>query len=72
MEDKRVRYLGCVLIAFCLAAIPTSDQPKLSPAEREILDVRNARTEASNNRDPEAWSATSPMTASSVRTRETV
>jgi hypothetical protein len=56
MEDKPVRYLVCVLIAFCLAAIHTSDQPKLSPAEQEILDVRNARTEASNNRNQEVWS----------------
>jgi ketosteroid isomerase-like protein len=56
MEDNRVRYLGYVLIVLCLAAIHTVDQPKLSPAEQEILDVRNARTEASNNRDLEAWS----------------
>ena len=40
----------------CLAAIHTSDQPKLSQAEEEVLSARNAGTEASNNRDPEAWS----------------
>lgn len=56
MEDKCLRYLVCVLTVFCLATIRTSDQVKLSPAEQEVLDVRNARTEASNNRDPEAWS----------------
>ena len=50
-----MRYLVCVLTVFCLATIHNSDQSKLSPAEQEVLDVRNARTEASNNRDAEAW-----------------
>jgi hypothetical protein len=51
-----MRYFSCILLVLCVAAIRASDQPKLSQAEQEVLDVRNERTEASNNRDREVWS----------------
>lgn len=43
----------------CTRAAGTSDaagQPKLSPAQQEVIDAHEARTEASNKRDQEAYS----------------
>ena len=51
-----MRYFVFVLVVSSLAANHSSEQSKLSPAEQEVLDARNARTEASNNRNPAAWS----------------
>jgi ketosteroid isomerase-like protein len=52
-----MRHSTCLLLAVCISAslIHASDQPKLSLAEQEVVDVRNARTDASNRRDPAAW-----------------
>lgn len=54
--EEAVRDLVCILIVTSLAALPKSEQPKLSPPEQEVLDARNARTDASNNRNQEVWS----------------
>lgn len=53
-----MRYLTCFLIAFCLLAstIRAQDSPKLSPAEQEVLNVRNALRDAALKRDMTAWS----------------
>jgi hypothetical protein len=36
-----MRYFSCILLVLYVAAIRASDQPKLSQAEQEVLDVRN-------------------------------
>lgn len=51
-----MRYISLLLVAVCVSASFASDPLKLSPAEQEVLDARNARTEASNNRDQAAYS----------------
>lgn len=53
-----MRYSTCPLVVLCLFACLTyaSDQPKLTPAEQEVLNVSKARMDASNRRDPVAWS----------------
>jgi ketosteroid isomerase-like protein len=45
-------------ILLCMLAGTThaTDQPKLSPAEQEVLNVSKARMDASNRRDPARWS----------------
>src|SRR5579863_10551646 len=48
--------LRFVLLSLFVSITHASDQPKLSAAEQEVVDVHNARTEASNRRDPVAWS----------------
>jgi len=53
-----MRYFTCLLVALCLSAsmICAQDQPKFSPAQQEVLDVRNALRETALRRDMEAWS----------------
>jgi len=48
----------CVLAALCLSAgmIDAADQPKFSPAQQEVINAHEARTEASNKRDQAAYS----------------
>ncbi len=43
----------CLLVAICIHAsmLNSSEQPRLSPAEREVLEVSLARRDASNRRD---------------------
>jgi len=52
-----MRYLTCLLIALCIPAtvICAQDQPKLTPAQQEVLDARKARVEAGKKRDG-SWS----------------
>jgi hypothetical protein len=53
-----MRYFTCLLVTLCLSAsmICAQDQPKLSPAEQEVLDAQKARAEAGDRRDEVAWS----------------
>ncbi|HEV2297200.1 MAG TPA: DUF4440 domain-containing protein [Candidatus Acidoferrales bacterium] len=53
-----MRYITCLLVAFWIAASMTcaQDQPKFSPAQQEVLNVLNARSEAALRRDMAAWS----------------
>lgn len=46
------------LLAFCLSAVAlcAAEPPKSSPAEQEVLDVRNALRETALKRDMVAWS----------------
>ena len=48
----------CFFLLVCcpLFNVSAADQPKYSQAEREILDARNQRTLASDQRDDVAWS----------------
>jgi hypothetical protein len=48
-----MRYLTCLLAALCLSAgtICAQDQPKLSPAEQEVVNVSKARVDAASKRD---------------------
>jgi hypothetical protein len=48
-----MRSITCLLVALCIPAsmIYASDQPKLSPAQQEVLDAHNARVEAGEKRD---------------------
>jgi ketosteroid isomerase-like protein len=48
-----MRYFACLLVAFYMLAsiVCATDEPKLSPAQQEVLDVRLARRDASNRRD---------------------
>jgi ketosteroid isomerase-like protein len=48
-----MRYFTCLLVAFCIPAsmICATDEPKLSPAQQEVLNVSLARRDASNRRD---------------------
>jgi hypothetical protein len=52
-----MRSITCLLVALCLSAstICAQDQPKFSPAQQEVLDVRKARVEAGKRRDG-SWS----------------
>lgn len=53
-----MRYFMCFLVALCLSAsmIHATEQPKFSPAEQEVLNVRNALRETALRRDMAAWS----------------
>lgn len=48
-----MRSITCLLVALCIPAsmIYASDQPKLSPAQQEVLDAHKARVEAGEKRD---------------------
>jgi hypothetical protein len=48
----------CALVALCLSAgmIDAADQPKFSPAQQEVIQAHEARTEAGNKRDEVAYS----------------
>jgi len=50
--------ITCLFVALCLSAtmICAQDQPKLSPAQQEVLDAHKARVEAGEKRDYAAWS----------------
>jgi Domain of unknown function (DUF4440)/Domain of unknown function (DUF3471) len=51
-------YFTCLLVALCIPAsmICAQDQPKFSPAQQEVLNVRNALRETALRRDMAAWS----------------
>jgi hypothetical protein len=53
-----MRYFTCLLIALCLFASMShaTEQPKFSPAQQEVLNVRNALRETALRRDMAAWS----------------
>ena len=53
-----MRILTCLLVALCLSAsiLGAQDQPKLSPAQQEVLNVRIALRETALRRDMAAWS----------------
>jgi len=53
-----MRSVTCLLVALCLPArmICAQDQPKLSPAQQEVLNVRIALRETALKRDMAAWS----------------
>jgi len=53
-----MRSITCLLVAICLSAsmLHATDPPKLSPAQQEVLNVRNALREAALRRDMAAWS----------------
>ena len=47
-----MRYFAFVLVVFCMSVdVIRADEPKLSPAQQEVLDVSLARREAQNRRD---------------------
>ena len=52
-----MRYFFCLLVALCISAgmILAQEQPKLSPAQQEVLDARKARVAAGDRRDG-SWS----------------
>ena len=47
-----------LLVALCVSAcvLCAKDTPKLSPAQQEVINAHEARTEASNKRDQAAYS----------------
>jgi ketosteroid isomerase-like protein len=51
-------FFRCLLVALCLSAsiLCAKDTPKLSPAQQEVINAHEARTEASNKRDQAAYS----------------
>jgi hypothetical protein len=52
-----MRYFICPLVALCITTgIRAQEQPKLSPAQQEVLNVRNALRETALRRDMAAWS----------------
>jgi Domain of unknown function (DUF4440)/Domain of unknown function (DUF3471) len=53
-----MRYFTCLLAALCLSVgmLYATDPPKLSPAQQEVLNVRNGLREAALKRDMAAWS----------------
>jgi Domain of unknown function (DUF4440) len=53
-----MRSFRCALVALCLAAgmIDAAEQPNFSPAQQEVINVHEARTQASNKRDQVAYS----------------
>ncbi len=53
-----MRFFHFLLVALCLCVgmIHAADQPKLSPAQQEVINAHEARTEASNKRDQAAYS----------------
>jgi hypothetical protein len=49
---QEMRYFAFVLVVFCMSVdVIRADEPKLSPAQQEVLDVSLARREAQNRRD---------------------
>jgi Domain of unknown function (DUF4440)/Domain of unknown function (DUF3471) len=57
-KGQNVRYFACLFVALCIPAsmIRAQDQPKFSPAQQEVLNVRNALRETALKRDMAAWS----------------
>src|SRR5271157_3501327 len=53
-----MRYFTCLFVVLCLSAsmIHAADEAKLSPAQQEVLNARNALREAALRRDMAAWS----------------
>ena len=53
-----MRCFTCLFVALYLSAgmVCAQDQPKFSPAQKEVLDARKARVEAGDRRDQAAWS----------------
>ena len=53
-----MRYFTCLFVVLCLSAslIYATDQPKLSPAQQEVLDAHKARVEAVEKRDYATYS----------------
>ncbi len=53
-----MRYLACLMISlgFSVSASCATNQPKFSPAEQEVLNVRKALRETALRRDMVAWS----------------
>ena len=53
-----MRFITCLLVGLCLSAsmLYATDPPNLSPAQQEVLNVRNALREAALKRDMAAWS----------------
>ncbi|MFI5095749.1 MAG: DUF4440 domain-containing protein [Candidatus Acidiferrales bacterium] len=53
-----MRYFTRLLVALCLSAsmVYAADQTKFSPAQQEVLNVRNALRETALRRDMAAWS----------------
>jgi hypothetical protein len=53
-----MRYLICALLAFCLSAstLSSAEFPTPSPAEQEVLKVRNALRDTALRRDMAGWS----------------
>ncbi|HXJ92880.1 MAG TPA: nuclear transport factor 2 family protein [Terriglobia bacterium] len=53
-----MRYFICLFVAVCLSCsmICAQDQPNFSPAQQEVLKVRNALRETALRRDMKAWS----------------
>jgi ketosteroid isomerase-like protein len=48
-----MRYFTCLVVALCISAslLFAADQPKISPAEQEVINASQARREAANRRD---------------------
>jgi hypothetical protein len=57
-KGGNMRYFACLLVALCLSASVTraQEQPKLSSAQREVVDAQKARAEAGDRREEVAWS----------------
>jgi Domain of unknown function (DUF4440)/Domain of unknown function (DUF3471) len=53
-----MRSFTCLLVTLCLSAsmLYATDPPKFSPAQQEVLNVRNTLREAALRRDMTAWS----------------
>jgi Domain of unknown function (DUF4440)/Domain of unknown function (DUF3471) len=53
-----MRFIACFVVRLCVSAsmICAQDQPKFSPAQQEVLNVRIALRETALRRDIEAWS----------------
>jgi hypothetical protein len=54
-----MRSIACLLVPLCLSAsmLCAQDQPKFSPAEQEVVNVRDAMIQAAHKRDLAAWSS---------------
>jgi len=52
-----MRKFSLLLVSLCISAtLPwASDEPKLTPKQREVINVHNAMREAAKNRDFAAW-----------------
>ncbi len=47
-----MRYLACLFVVLAIPAVTlATDEPRFSPAEQEVLNVSQARRDASNRRD---------------------
>jgi uncharacterized protein DUF4440/uncharacterized protein DUF3471 len=53
-----MRYFTCLLVVLCLSAsmVYAADQTKFSPAQQQVLNVRNALRDTALRRDMTAWS----------------